>query len=97
MNVVTYRRLKALWERHPDARGPLTAWYADARRASWNAPSDIRARYNIVDFVGDNRVVFNLGGNKYRLIVRVSYTYKQVLVKFVGAHSEYDKINAETV
>lgn len=66
--------------------------------ADWNTPSDVKAMFGSnVDFVGDNRVVFDISGNKYRLIVRVSYRYKRVLIKFIGTHKDYDKINAETV
>ncbi|MBB6254036.1 mRNA interferase HigB [Nitrospirillum iridis] len=69
-----------------------------ATKAEWAGPADIKAQFgSIVDFVGDNRVIFDLGGNKFRLIVHVSYTFRRVLVKFIGTHAEYDKIDAETV
>ncbi len=97
MNVVTHRKLRAFWADHADAEGPLTAWFEIARRAQWTDGHAVRADFRSADFVGDDRVVFNIGGNKYRLIVRVSYVYKQVLVKFVGTHAEYDKIDASTV
>jgi mRNA interferase HigB len=63
----------------------------------WNGPADIRAMFNSVDFVADNRVIFDIGGDKFRLIARVSYKYRRVLVKFVGTHAQYDRINPETV
>lgn len=97
MNVVARRTLVDFWIRHPRARGPLAAWYALARAAEWKDAQDVRAQFNTADFVGDNRVVFNIGGNNYRLIVRVSYKFKQVLIKFVGTHAEYDRIDAQTV
>ena len=77
---------------------PLRAWYAHTTQADWKAPQDIKREYGIaVDFIGDNRVIFDIAGNRYRLIVHVSYTYKRVLVKFVGSHADYDRIDPETV
>lgn len=97
MNVVTKKTLQAFWTIHPNAKGPLTSWYDHAKAADWQSPQDIKNDFRSVDFVGDNRVIFDIGGNNYRLVVRVSYTFKQVLVKFVGTHKEYDQINPETV
>jgi len=85
------------WRRRPPAQGPLSAWYELARAAEWRTPNDIRAQFNSADFVGDNRVIFDVGGNKYRIVVRVSYRFKQVLIKFVGTHAEYDRIDPETM
>lgn len=90
--------LRKFWEVHAQAAAPLKAWYPMVGAADWNTPSDVKAMFGSnVDFVGDNRVVFDISGNKYRLIVRVSYRYKRVLIKFIGTHKDYDKINAETV
>jgi mRNA interferase HigB len=97
MNVVTHRALRDFWARHPQARAPLTQWYDVARHAQWTRPQDIRNDFNSADFVADNRVIFDLGGNKYRLVVRISYRFKQVLVKFVGTHEEYDAIDPAKV
>lgn len=97
MDVVTKRVLQAFWTIHQNARGSLIAWYDHARAAEWLTPQDIKNDFRGVDFVGDNRVIFDIGGNNYRLVVRVSYTFKQVLVKFVGTHADYDKIDPETV
>ena len=94
---MTKRRLQEFWARHPRAMAPLQAWYRLVRQAQWNGPHDVRAQFNSADFVGDNRVVFNIGGNNYRVVVRVSYPYRQVLVKFVGTHAEYDDIDAATI
>lgn len=97
MNVVTKRRLEAFWTLHPKAKAPLTAWFQMARAAEWRTPQDIRDQFRSADFVADNRVIFNIGGGNYRLVVRVSYRFKQVLVKFVGTHSDYDAIDPATV
>lgn len=97
MQIVSRRTLVTFWEKHPDAKMPLSNWFIAARVAEWKMSHDIRNDFRSVDFVGDNRVIFDVGGNKYRLIVHVSYTYKSVLIKFVGTHVDYDRIDPETV
>lgn len=98
MQVIARRALKQFWLRHHQAEGPLRAWYATVKRAQWHRPSDVKAMFGTtVDFVGDNRVVFDISGNKYRLVAHVAFPYKRVLIKFVGTHGEYDRIDAETV
>jgi mRNA interferase HigB len=98
MQVIARRTLKTFWERHPQAESPVRLWYSLVRRANWRGPADVKAQFGTgVDFVADNRLIFDIGGNRYRLIVHVSYTYGRVLVKFIGTHSEYDRINPETV
>ncbi|MBN9017342.1 MAG: type II toxin-antitoxin system HigB family toxin [Rhizobiales bacterium] len=98
MQVLSKRTLKAFWERYPHARRPLESWYAIAESASWGSPTEIKVAFGTnVDFVADNRVIFDIGGNKYRLIVRVSYRFQRILIKFIGTHSEYDDIDPETV
>jgi mRNA interferase HigB len=97
MQIIAKRTLRLFWEKHPQAETPLRLWHAQVNQASWTGPADIKAMFRSVDFVADNRAIFNIGGNKYRLIVHVSYTYQRVLVKFVGTHDEYDDINPEVV
>ena len=98
MQVISRRTLKQFWERHRQAEGPSRAWYAMVAKARWRSPSDTKRQFgSTVDFVGDNRVIFDLGGNKYRLIVHVSYAFGRVLIKFIGTHAEYDRIDPETV
>lgn len=98
MQVIALRTLRQFWRRHPQAEGPLRAWYAVVSRAEWSGPTDVKRQFGTtVDFVGDNRIVFDIGGNKYRLIVHVAYSFRRVLVKFIGTHAEYDRIDAETV
>ncbi|UYN96502.1 MAG: type II toxin-antitoxin system HigB family toxin [Enhydrobacter sp.] len=98
MQVIALRTLRRFWEKHPQAEGPIRAWYALASQLDWKGPADVKRQFGAtVDFVGDNRVVFDFGGNEYRLIVHVAYAYRRVLVKFVGTHAEYDRIDAETV
>lgn len=98
MQVIARRTLKEFWVRHPQAEGPTRAWFAAVSKARWKGPNDVKRQFGTtVDFVADNRVIFDLGGNKYRLIVHVSYVFSRVLVKFIGSHAEYDRINPETV
>ncbi len=97
MNVVTRKALVEFYTRQPRAKAPLSAWYKHVKAASWTSPQDVKDDFNSADFVADNRVIFNIGGNNYRLVVRISYTFKQVLVKFVGTHAEYDAIDPATI
>jgi mRNA interferase HigB len=98
MRIVARRTLRKFWEAHPQAAGPIRAWAALVSKARWTSPSDVKRQFgNSVDFVADNRIIFDLGGNKYRLIVHVSYKFGSVLVKFVGTHADYDRIDPETV
>lgn len=99
MRVITKGALQRYWEApgREDAEEPLRAWFAEAKTAAWKTPADIKARYRSASFVSGNRVVFNIGGNKHRLVVHVNYRFGIVLIKFVGSHAEYDKIDAATV
>lgn len=97
MRVISKRTLQDFWNIHPDAMNPLAEWYAEVSKVLWQSPQDIKARYKSASFLCDNRVVFNIAGNKYRLIVKVNYPYNTVYVRFVGTHAEYDKINAEEI
>jgi mRNA interferase HigB len=98
MQVIARRTLRTFWERHPQAERPIRAWFAVVAKACWKGPGDVKRQFGTtVDFVGDNRVIFDLGGNKYRLIVHVSYAFGRLLVKFVGTHADYDRIDPETV
>jgi mRNA interferase HigB len=98
MPVIALRTLREFWARQPRAEGPIRAWVAIAAKARWAGPAEIKRQFgNTVDFVGDNRVIFDLGGNKYRLVAHVSFAFGRLLVKFIGTHAEYDRIDPETV
>jgi mRNA interferase HigB len=98
MQVIALRTLREFWGSHPQSERPIRAWFAVVSKMRWSSPADIKRQFgSTVDFVGDNRVIFDLGGNKFRLIVHVSYAFGRVLVKFVGTHAEYDRIDPETV
>ncbi|MBB4194682.1 mRNA interferase HigB [Rhizobium aethiopicum] len=98
MQVIAKSTLRAFWELHPQARVPFSVWHAVVSKAEWAGSADIKRMFGTnVDFVGDNRVIFDIGGDKYRLIVHVAYAYRRVLIKFVGTHAEYDRVDPETV
>jgi len=97
MNVISKRTLIKFYEQHPQAKTPLEVWYFDTRKAEWKTPNDIKKVYASASFLKDNRVVFNIKGNDYRLIVHIDYLRKIVRVKFIGTHAQYDKINAEEI
>jgi mRNA interferase HigB len=98
VQIIAKRTLRRFWEREPRAEGPLKDWFAVTSAARWTGPADVKATFGTtVDFVGDNRVIFDIGGNKYRLVVHFAYPFGRGLIKFVGTHQEYDKINPETI
>lgn len=97
-NVIARRTLQAFWMKHSRAKAPLSTWYQVFSRGDWRGPADIKSAFgSSVDFIGDNRVIFDIGGNKYRLIVHIAYPFKTALIKFVGTHRDYDRIDPETV
>jgi mRNA interferase HigB len=97
VRVIAVASLRAFWLRHPDAEQPLKAWYEEASKASWMQPSDIKAQYRSASILRNRRVVFNIKGNDYRLVVAVAYRLQIVYVKFIGTHPQYDAIDANTI
>jgi mRNA interferase HigB len=97
MRVIAVKTLKTFWERHPDAESALRAWYTEAKRASWRGPQDIKNAYRTASLIRNDRVVFNIKGNSYRLIVAIKYEFQIVYIRFVGTHAAYDRITAEEI
>jgi mRNA interferase HigB len=99
MRVIALSTLKRFSEArmHADARAPLLAWYRHALKADWSAPADVKRDFGTASILRDGRVVFNIGGNKYRLVVWINYPYRVVYVRFVGTHAQYDRIDAQRV
>ncbi|MEM8642262.1 MAG: type II toxin-antitoxin system HigB family toxin [Cyanobacteria bacterium P01_G01_bin.54] len=95
MRIIARSTLREFWERHADAEQPLR--FQDVRRAAWQGPADIKAIYANASILPNNRVVFNIKGNDYRLIAHVRYDIQIVFIRFIGTHGEYDKVNAATV
>jgi len=97
MRIVSKKKLREFWELHPDAKQPLLAWYREVEKEDWDTPAKVKEKYRNTSIVGDNRVVFNIKGNSYRLVVKISYPARVVLVRFVGTHAEYDEIDVKEV
>ena len=97
MRIISRRILREFWEKHPDASVPLQAWFRDVEQANWKTLTDIKAIYKNASFVAKNRVVFNIKGNHYRIVVVVVYQHGVVYIRFVGTHSEYDMIDVTTI
>jgi mRNA interferase HigB len=99
MRVISRRTLREFWERPgcQDSEQPLKAWLRETEHADWANPADVKALYAKASIVGNDRVVFNIGGNKYRLVVRINYPHHVVYIRFIGRHSDYDKVDVETV
>jgi mRNA interferase HigB len=97
MRIITRQTLTQFWAAHSDAEGALKAWFKEAEDAHWNTPDEILKRYPSADIVAGNRVVFNIKGNHYRLVVKIHYNTGVVYIRFIGTHAEYDKINAERI
>ncbi|MBI4560097.1 MAG: type II toxin-antitoxin system HigB family toxin [Candidatus Hydrogenedentes bacterium] len=97
MRIISRKALRVFWEEHPEARQALQTWYADVKHAVWKSPADIKKTYRNASLVANNRVVFNIKGNQYRLVVAVQYKFQIVFIRFVGTHREYDRVDAATV
>jgi mRNA interferase HigB len=97
VRIISRRRLREFEALHPPARPGLQLWYHTARSRTWSSPADIKQDYANASIIAGNRVVFNIGGNSYRLVVKFNYGYGVGDIRFVGTHAEYDKIDAAKV
>ena len=97
MWVVKRKTLQEFWERHMDAERALRAWYVTARNADWDSTARVKDNYPDASIIANDRVVFNIRGNTYRLVVHIRYQHHKVYIRFIGTHAEYDDINAEEV
>lgn len=100
MRIIALSTLKAVWDDKPanaDAREPVLAWYRHALKADWATPADVKADFGNASILRDGRVVFNIAGNKYRLVVWINYPYRVVYIRFIGTHAQYDGIDAQTI
>ena len=95
--IIAKRTLRLFWEKHTDSEQYLKTWYETARTSNWNSPADVKNTYANASILKDSRVVFNIKGNSYRLIVKFNYQRQWAFIRFIGTHTEYDRINAETV
>ncbi len=94
MRIISKKALRDFWQKHADSEQQLKSWFQETSNAQWKNTKQIKKEYPSASFLNDNRVVFNIKGNKYRLIVKINYDYGMVWIRFVGTHAEYDKIDA---
>ena len=97
MRVIAKKILREFWDKYTDSEQQLKTWYTEASSAIWSSPNDIKKEYTRASILGNNRVVFDICGNKYRLIVKINYERKWVFIRFIGTHKEYDKIDAKNI
>lgn len=97
MRIIKPATLKDFWEKHPNAEKPLKSWLEMAKLAEWKQPADIKSDYSSASIIAHNRVIFNIKGNNYRLVVKFHYNTQIGYIRFVGTHREYDKIDAEEI
>jgi mRNA interferase HigB len=100
MRIIALSTLKAFWEENPeymDAKEPTLAWYRHTLHADWSSPAEVKQDFRNASILKDSQVVFNIGGNKYRLVVWINYAYRVVYIRFIGTHAQYDKIDAQTI
>lgn len=97
MRIIAKKILREFWKLHPDCEEQLKAWYQETSNATWHDANKIKLEYPGASILPGNRVVFNIKGNHYRLIVKISYDYQMIWIRFIGTHPEYDKINAKKI
>jgi len=89
--------LREFWKQFPDAEEPLLAWYREVEKEDWDGPANVKEKYRSASIIKGSRVVFNIKGNDYRLVVKINYPYRMVYIRFVGTHAQYDETDVEEV
>lgn len=97
MRILKRKTLQEFWEKHTDAKDALQAWYHAVKNENWTSFNDIKKHFGTADVIPGNRVVFNIKGNHYRIVVKIHYNTEVVFIRFIGTHAEYDRINAEKI
>lgn len=97
MRIIARSTLIKFWKQYPDAEQPLKSWFQEAKKADWKTLNDIKNQYRNASILRKERVIFNIAGNKYRLVVQINFKIKILYIRFIGTHKEYDLINAETI
>jgi mRNA interferase HigB len=97
LRIIAKKILREFWEKHNDCEQQLKAWFQETSKAEWQNSNEIKLEFPTASIIGDNRIVFNIKGNAYRLIVKINFDYQMVWIRFIGTHAEYDKVNAKTV
>jgi mRNA interferase HigB len=99
MKIIAFKTLKDFWEKpaYADSEKSLRAWYHDAKSSDWKSSNEMKRQYKTASIIGDGRVVFNIKGNSYRLVVLVDYEFQVIFIRFIGTHKQYDNIDAKTI
>ena len=97
MRIIAKKILREFCQKHPDCAQQLKAWFQETSKSKWKNPNEIKKEYPNASVLAGNRIVFNIKGNRYRLIVRINYDYQMMWIRFIGTHSEYDKIDATKI
>jgi mRNA interferase HigB len=100
VRILSKRTLREFWESSPkyaDTEDPLKSWYRESKQASWPTPADVKEQYRNASILKNNRTVFNIAGNKYRLVVEINYDLQIIFIRFVGTHQDYDAVDVETI
>ena len=97
VRIIAKRTLREFWEKHAECEQPLKSWYQETENATWASINELKIDYPKASILSDNRIVFNIKGNKYRLIIKFNFDFKLCWIRFVGTHAEYDKINANKI
>ncbi len=97
MRVIAKKILREFWGKHADSKDQLKTWYREASKANWKSPVDIKAEYAKASILKSGRIVFNICGNKYRLVVNINYVRQWIFIRFIGTHNDYDKIDADKI
>lgn len=97
MRVISKKILREFWEKHAASQQQLKSWYQETSNAEWKSPKEIKKEYPSASFLENNRIVFNIKGNTYRLIIKINYDYQMIWIRFIGTHAQYDKIDATKI
>jgi len=97
MRVIAKKILRDFWAKHSDSEQQLKSWYQEANNAEWKSPNEIKTKYPSASIINNDRIVFNIKGNNYRLIIKINFDYQIIWIRFIGTHSEYDRINVSEI
>ncbi len=99
MRIISRKALRQFWEqaKYRDAEQPLKAWFREVLKADWASPAEVKRAFRNANIIGNSRIVFNIAGNKYRLVVRANYPYRILYIRFIGTHEQYDQIDVSNV
>jgi len=99
VRIIARKKIREFWStpHYCDSQRPLKSWYRDVKEADWRTPGDVKKQFRSASIIAGNRVVFNIAGNKYRLVMKFNYPYKIGYIRFIGTHKQYDEIDAETI